>query len=83
MADFNKTLQQVVGYTSLVSGLLGNKGNTPLAHQESYRNFSDSVRAGIRKYGVQKPNMAHIVFDLPEALKRKTTSINFPFFIIF
>ena len=65
MADFNKTLQQVVGYTSLL-GALNSKGtaNTPV-NQQSYKTFSDSVRANIRKYGIQKTSMAHIVFDPP------------------
>lgn len=75
MANFNKTLQQVLGYTSLVSGLLGNKGTQPLQHQEGYKNFSDSVRAGVRKFGVQKTSMAHVFIpSLPKILSQQAVS---------
>lgn len=67
--NFNTTLQQVLGYTSLL-GLLNKTGsNTPDTTQEKYKSFSDSVRANIRKHGIQKTSMAHIVFDAPFCLK--------------
>ena len=69
MANFNKTLQQVIGYTSLLGVLNRGTGNTtPNPSQQNYRNFSDSVRANIRKHGIQKTSMAHIVFDPPKIL---------------
>lgn len=69
MAEFNKTLQQVVGYTSLLGGLFGNKNNQPLQTQQEYKSVSDSVRSSIRTYGVQKTSMAHVFFPtLPKVL---------------
>ena len=65
MAEFNKTLQQITGYTSLLSNLNRGKLETP-TEQKPYKNFSDSVRADIRKHGIQKTSMAHIVFDPPK-----------------
>ena len=65
MAEFNKTLQQITGYTSLLSNLNRGKLETPV-EQKPYKNFSDSVRADVRKHGIQKTSMAHIVFDPPK-----------------
>ena len=71
MADFNKTLQQIVGYTNLL-GVLNTKTSPQDAAnlrakrgQNEYGSFSDSVRANIRKHGIQKTSMAHIVFQPP------------------
>lgn len=66
MADFNKTLQQVIGYTSLLGVLNRGTNSTADPLKEGYKNFSDSVRANIRKHGIQKTSMAHIVFDPPK-----------------
>lgn len=65
MANFNKTLQQIIGYTSLLGVLNKSTANTVNAEQTPYRNFSDSVRVNIRRHGIQKPSMAHIVFSPP------------------
>lgn len=69
-SDINKTVQQVIGYTNLlgISRLLDKK-KTADVFQEDYKNFSDSVRVGIRKHGIQKTNMAHITFDPPPVFK--------------
>ena len=64
--NFNKTLQQVLGYTSLLGVLNRSTANSVNADQQPYRNFSDSVRVNIRKHGIQKTSMAHIVFSPPK-----------------
>ena len=69
-SDINKTVQQVVAYTNLL-GLsnLFNKSRNADPQQTDYKNFSDSVRVGIRKHGIQKTNMAHVTFDPPAVFK--------------
>ena len=65
MTNFNRTLQQVIGYSSLLGVLNKSTPKEVNGGQESYKNFSDSVRANIRRHGIQKTSMAHIVFNPP------------------
>lgn len=79
MSEFNKTVQQALGLLSLGTSLLSTRRGVPTTTkpnpgQETYALKSDSVRAGIRKYGIQKSSMAFVNFDLPITLRNGITN---------
>lgn len=81
-SKFNKTVQQAMGLMSLASSLLGSGNTVPKAGiggagQEVYARKTESVRSGVRKYGIQKSSMAFVNLELPPFLRDGIkTSIN-------
>ena len=75
MADLNTRNQQILGLLNLTgssafSSIFGGAAvkNTPTEKQTEFKTRSDSVRAAVRKYGIQKTSAAFVNFQAPPSL---------------
>lgn len=74
MATFTKTSQNILGAINLGASIgsalgLGSRYTTPQEDQKPFNSTRQNVLAGIRRFGIQKTNLAYLTFDLPNILK--------------
>jgi hypothetical protein len=73
MADLNTRNQQILGLLNLGAGgalsrIFGSSKQTPTAGQQQFATRTESVRAAVRKFGIQKVSHAFIAFTPPRSL---------------
>lgn len=74
MATFTKTAQNVMGAVNIGASVAGALGlgstlRTPTSTQGEFNGIRELVHGDLRKYGIQKTNLAYVSFSLPNVLR--------------
>jgi hypothetical protein len=75
MATFTKTTQNALGLLNVGAGVFNalrttSRITTPLNNQREFNNIRNATLSNIRRYGVQKTNLAYLNIQIPQILSQ-------------